>query len=397
MNSNSKAEAKTSASFFSKTPQIGDVADVIIEKMTFQGDGLARHDGIVYFVPYSAPSDRLRVRVIEIKKNFVRAEIVETLQGSSARVEPLCSIFSVCGGCQWQHLKYSVQLEQKEQIVLESLAKVGFDLKQNNTFEGIIASPKEYAYRNRIQVHKENDKLGFHSRKSNSFVEAKSCLIAEEAIGKDLQQWSNKISTHRAELYLDANESVCTRTAEDRESTIGFSQVNRFQNKKMIETVLAWVKDGAFDHIYDLYAGAGNFSFPLAHEFSKTPVSAVELSAPAITRALDQLKTTNSNVKNLKFFCGDVESWLRRELIAQNSLILVDPPRVGLSENTVRYLSSARGSTVQYISCDPTSLARDLKRLRELCRFELQRAICFDMFPQTFHVETLVQLHIDSQ
>lgn len=378
---------------------MAETIEIDIEKLSFGGDGIGRHEGLVYFVPYSAPGDRLKIKVIEKKKNFARAEIVEILKPSLHRIQAPCPVFGRCGGCTWQHVSYEEQLRQKQQIVEDQLKRV---LTSKTQVLPIVPSPKPFRYRNRIQLKFDGKNLGFFARQSHEIVDINDCPITEEPVAQ-------KIPELRAELFSKKSKAVpkieVLRTPDNKIETVfedspfegvGFSQVNTLQNENLLSTVRDWIKNLQFDVFYDLYAGAGNFTFPLMRDFPQSRFVAAELSEKSVSQAQSLIRNQNLSPQKIKFYLADVELFLKRNELAQQSIVLIDPPRGGCSENTIRSLAHQKIQKIFYISCNPSALARDLERLRAAGNWIPLKVQPFDMFPQTDHVETLVELGIDS-
>lgn len=363
--------------------------------MAFGGDGIARHEGLVLFVALAAPGDELLVQITEKKKNFARAEIIEILSPGFSRIKPPCPYFGHCGGCNWQHLSYESQLEQKEKIVREQLR----EHLAHVIFEDIEPSSQPLRYRNRIQLKYEQPRLGFYARGSHEIVDIDDCLITEEALAKEILPLKKSLSAGRKtaipkiELLLKTSGEKEIVFEDSPFEGVGFSQVNRWQNEKLIATVLEWAATAPFNSIYDLYAGAGNFTFPLLQKFPTTKVIGVELNSKTVQLAQKRIADQSLSPKKIDFFLADVELFLKRTSLTENALVILDPPRSGCSENVLKYLEHQPISRLLYVSCDPSSLARDLTRLHSQKRpWRMVRAKPFDMFPQTDHVETLVEL-----
>ncbi|MGZ5279850.1 MAG: class I SAM-dependent RNA methyltransferase, partial [Pseudobdellovibrionaceae bacterium] len=210
--------------------------EIDIEKLSFGGDGIGRSEGLVYFVPYSAPGDRLKIQVIEKKKNFARAEIVEILKPGPSRVTPPCPVFGRCGGCTWQHVSYEEQLRQKQAIVEDQLKRV---LTSNTQILQIIPSPNQYRYRNRIQLKFDGKNLGFFARQSHDIVDIDDCPITEEKLAQEIPPLRTRLmgqksrSVPRIELLLKPNGTVETVFEDSPYEGVGFSQVNTAQNQNL--------------------------------------------------------------------------------------------------------------------------------------------------------------------
>jgi 23S rRNA (uracil1939-C5)-methyltransferase len=376
---------------------------VKIEKMAIGGAGIARHDGLVIFVPQAAPEDELLVELTAKKKNYAEARIIEILKPGPARRDPPCKVANLCGGCNWQHLNEQEQRLQKESLVLETIKK--FNPNLEFTQLPIKDSPRVFRYRNRIQPKFKNGKLGFFARNSHEIVEIDDCLITEETLTKkfpEIKKWASAQKSNdllRLEAYISNQEEVHFGLITDEDEGVGFSQVNRFQNEDLIQTVLDWsnIEPGQnhYEQVFDLYAGSGNFTIPLLNQFKASSVMAVELNEKLVLRGRAQNKD-----KRLSYFTSDVESYLKRAHLTENDLVVLDPPRAGTSEYIMRALASAKPKKIIYISCHPVSLARDLKWFFDWNQkmghnYKLSRLQTFEMFPQTDHVETIAELKVD--
>jgi 23S rRNA (uracil1939-C5)-methyltransferase len=364
-----------------------------IEKLAVGGSGLARHDGLVIFVPYTVPGDEVLVEITEKKSNHAFAEVKEFIKKSSERIEAPCPYYMSCGGCNWQHIDQKAQLKHKETLVSENLKKfLGFDVE----IKSIIASPQSWRYRNRIQLSAEDGLLGFKKRKSHSVIDIKDCLIAEEALVQALPdiRKSLKKEKKRIELFLTEQKEARWEEYENPDEAIGFSQVNRFQNEDLIKSVLSEVMPSC-KSILELYAGSGNFTWPLAKKFPAAAITAVELNPKLVSRAHQRKK----DFPKVQFFSSDVDAFLRRSPVDQHDLVFLDPPRPGCSEYTMKALGAAGIPHVLYLSCHPVSLGRDLSTFLKAAKqakkdYKITLVQPFEMFPQTDHVETLVSLRL---
>lgn len=385
-----------------QAPLLGSNAQLTIEKLAIGGSGIARHDGLVVFVPLTAPGDKIIAKFTTVKKNFAEAEVVEILEASPHRTTPPCKYFAQgCGGCNWQHLSENEQRRQKELLVHETIKKFNPGLEFE--YLPLKASPRTFRYRNRIQPKAREDRFGFFSRQSHSIINIEDCLITEELLTShfiQVRQWAAQQKApglKKLEMYIDAEEKVRYGLINEEDEGIGFSQVNRFQNKDLIETALNWAGDVPYVKVWDFYAGAGNFTFPLLDKYQQAQVTGVELNPKLVERA----RSLNQDSR-LSYYVSDVESFLRKTaLIGNQDLVVLDPPRAGASEYIMRSLAAARPQKIIYISCHPVSLARDLKWFFDEAhklghRASLEKMQAFEMFPQTDHVETIAELRVDS-
>ena len=390
--------------------KIEDSLKVTIEKLAVGGAGIARHDGLVLFIPDSAPGDELLVKIRTKKKNFAEADIVKILSPGPSRRTPPCPIADRCGGCNWQHLTESEQQKQKQGLVHETLSKFlpGVDLP----FLPFQVSPRSLRYRNRIQPKYAQGRFGFFARRSHQIVEAADCPITEKALTSRFAEIKATLDTkfgsssevRRLELYLDQNEEAQWMLMGEEKEGVGFSQVNRFQNEALLQTVLNWAEGPDYKRIFDLYAGSGNFTFPLADKFRSPKIIAAELDSKLVQKAQEKIKSSGSLNKRMSYYLSDVQLFLKRTKLEPEDLVVLDPPRAGADLFVMKALAHANVSKIIYISCHPVSLARDLKYFFETQdqvssprKLKLQKIQCFEMFPQTDHVETIAELAVDTR
>lgn len=389
--------SKTTKGEVSASPSL--FVEVEIEKLAIGGAGVARLDGKVIFVPDTAPGELVKAQITKDKKNFAEAELVEILRPSSARIEPACSIAKNCGGCSWQHISHEEQLRQKQQILSETLGK--FLKNRELPILPIIPSPQSYRYRNRIQPKFVAGKLGFYKKRTHQLVPHLDCLITEESITKEFSAIQAELAKKRlsrpttVEVFLDQQERVRWNIIDEESDSHGFSQVNRFQNEQLKEFVLKAIADEAYERIWDLYAGSGNFTFPVANAFPRTPMTAVELSEKLVERGKKLIQD-----QFIQFIHSDVEKFLKKAPVGKEDLVILDPPRAGCSELTMQKLGSLGPKKIVYISCHPVALARDLQNFLRSAEaggisYKVEKIQPFEMFPQTDHMETIVVLTVD--
>lgn len=378
----------------------GSKIQVTIEKLAIGGAGIARHEGMVLFIPLAAPQDELTVEITLVKKNFAEGKIVEILKPGPSRRKPPCPVALVCGGCNWQQIDEDEQRRQKEKLVLETLQK--FNRGVEFDYLPIKPSPRSLRYRNRIQPKFHNGKFGFFARNSHSIVDIKDCPITEEDLTSkfgEVRSWAEQKRSKellKMEMYIAEEGDIRYGLITEEDDGVGFSQVNRFQNEDLISTALDWAGNTSYETVFDLYAGSGNFTFPLADKYSKSSIVGVELNPKLVERAKSRIES-----RPIKYFLSDVESYLKKARIGKDDLVLLDPPRAGASEEIMRILAAAQPRKIIYISCHPVSLARDLNWFfawaQKLAKpMKLARVQTFEMFPQTDHVETIAELVVDS-
>jgi 23S rRNA (uracil1939-C5)-methyltransferase len=384
------------------------ILDVKIEKIVPNGFGLAFAENLTIFVPLSAKGDRLRVRVNQLKGKTAFAEIVEILKPSPDRTEPRCPYFGRCGGCDFQQLNYEAQLAAKAGIVRDCLARIGrIDYQKEIQ---IIGSPRPFEYRSRAQWHvnTRKKKIGYFQRKSHDIIDVEICPILKpelEETLKDLRNtiewesfWSEMVeietatangdvSVYSSEIIEPTKEIAFTTNGETYlHDATSFFQGNPFLIETLIDTAL---KGTAGEIAVDLYCGVGLFTLPLGRKFQT--VFGVEGYDKAIDYAEKNLE--NSRLSNVKFFRENVSDWLTEN--AQNlknpDFLLLDPPRSGTEKETVEGILKLQPGEISYVSCEPSTLARDLKVFCEN-DYSIESIVALDLFPQTHHVETVVRL-----
>ena len=420
---------------------------VKIEKLVYGGEGLAHAEGRTLFVPFVLPDEVAEVRLTEQKKKFARGRVESLLEASPARVAAPCPHFTSCGGCHYQHIPYDAQLKFKEMILRESLQRLG-----RVEWTGPIAlhASPPFGYRNRAQwkVRRaedgENPAIGYFEAGSSALCAVEECAVlsprlaetltglrgllgrgllgalveveafadaedqqmlltasfsslegaAPESVAAILREalpWIESILLHdgsrdRFELMGPGFLKYRAADAAYRVGHLSFFQVNRFLLAKLVDEV---TKDARGKLAIDLFAGVGLFSLRLMRQFAR--VIAVE-GNPAAARDLgENLRTVLAGVSvgAAEGVNQEAEAFLTRHRESPDLLVL-DPPRAGLSPQLARQALTLAPLEIRYLSCDPATLARDLGALAP--RYELTEVSLFDLFPQTYHLESLVRL-----
>lgn len=380
--------------------KVGDQFQVSIEKLANRGKGLARINDQVVFVPYSAPQDVLLVKATKISKNFIDAEIVEVVQPSPLRVKAPCPYYTQCGGCHFQHINYNDQVSLKDALVKETLQRA----LATTTIEKLlppIPSPAPLNYRNRIQVHIENGRLGFIKRNSNTIVPIEKCLIAEDSLNTaliNLKKSGELPSVEKIELLIDKSLHVQQRDLNSQGQPLLFSQVNRFANQLLVDLVVEKVvASKPSSRVFDFYSGDGNFLVAMAKALPKIQFTGVELNAGLVQIGRGEIQKLKLNAQYIQ---STVEKYMEAVSIDPSDVIVLDPPRTGCDSHAIMVLASAPRNKVIYVSCEPTTLARDLRLAKETAlkwnlNLRLSSVQTLDMFPQTEHIETVVEFSID--
>jgi len=434
-----RSEAKSRASnSAAQNPQIVEIA-----KPVYGGAFLARAEGKAIFVPLALPGEQVRVRITESKSGYSTAEPTEIIQPSPDRIPPRCPYFGACGGCNYQHTGYDNQLAYKETILRETLERGG--VAPPEQIAVLAADP--WAYRNRVRLAFDADgRPGYRSRKSHTLIPIAECPIAAplliaaaRAAGEALERVPANLRPKEILLFSDASESALMATwfaAEDAgvrlehlaknlqeripqlhsaqlatdgrpghpartlakwgEPSItyraacfdyrvdhgAFFQVNRWLGDALVDRVTSGQSSAL---AWDLFAGVGLFARKLTASFAS--VIAVESAPPAVDALEANLAgTTGTAVRatTLDFLRSAPSS-------PKPELVVVDPPRTGLGAEITTLLAAVAAPALVYVSCDPATLARDLRALTQ-SGYAIQSVTLADLFPQTFHLETIVHL-----
>lgn len=373
----------------------GDRIQLTIEKMVFGGDGLARHEGIVIFVPLVAPGDVVLAEITETKKRFAKGHVVQIISESSLRTKPVCEYYSKCGGCNFQHINYESQIDIKDSLLKDFLKDY---LNPKTILNAFKASPKSVGYRNRIRLTFRNGEYGYNQRRSHDLVPISKCEIADDrlnslipTLGKDK---SKKWNANQIELALTESLKAEIRGLTDDKSDLYFSQVNTEQNEFLVNYVLGLLYRFETKILVDLYAGHGNFSFAALEKMPYLKIQAVEMNPRSVSLAQKRIQDMNLSPKKVNFYQSDVMLWLKRAEIHTDSTILLDPPRSGCDPQVLHQIGSLACEKIIYVSCSPDTLSRDLKILVNKYGYKILEVQGMDMFPQTDHFETIICLSL---
>jgi len=424
-----------------------------VEKLVYGGDGLGHADGNTVFVPFVLPGEQIRAGIKAKKKKVVWAELLEVTQSAKERQSARCPHFGKCGGCHYQHIPVSEQIRLKKEIFRETLSRLG-----GIRWEGEIIehSAEPFAYRNRAQWAVRDAKpraIGYFLPESSVILPIDECPVLSprlaEAFGQ-LQELTRSVQlpvgVTEIEAFTDSDDDkIALNVAFEkfpkppaelaaifrnamphleslllldqktdrfdltgpgflfhqaggfryRVSHLSFFQVNRFLIEDLLETVTAGAKGSL---ALDMYAGVGFFTLPLGKTFERVIAVDANLSA---TR--DLYANANEVNQSVTTFNEHAEVFLKKT-DEKPDFIVLDPPRAGLGAEAAALLAKLGAPEIAYLSCDPSTLARDLAILTgstkkegkaaasDAPRYEISETHFFDLFPQTFHIETLVRL-----
>ena len=405
--------------------------------ITHKGEGVGRMDGQAVFIPYAIPGETVEVEIRERKRNYLRVQLLEVVSASPDRAEALCPYYYRCGGCAYQHMNYSRQLELKRQVVQDNLARIGgLDVE----VEPVAGMNDPWRYRNKVewQVAKSDHyyRMGYHVQDSHELIPIESCLLispAMEALSSYLQKHLDDLglpdscritvrqSSVNGELMLvfegtgtgKANvqqladypglSSICCadqgriihkhgrsslteRLAgiDYQISPLAFFQVNHQQAELLVDVVQQFAQVSPADTVLEGYCGIGSITLPLARVAGR--IVGVESYLGAVQDARENAR--RNHINNCEFIAGACEKVIPG-LKERFAVVILDPPRAGCKKEVIEAVIKTAPQRIIYVSCNPGTLARDLKIF---CRdgFTVRKVQPIDMFPQTHHVETVV-------
>jgi len=389
--------------------------EVTIERILPGGREIAHADGWTVMVALGAPGDRLVVRFDRVKGSVAFASIVEILEPSPLRVEPPCPYFGRCGGCDFQQLNYQAQLNAKVEIVRDCLRRLG-GIESVPDFE-ITPAPHEWHYRARAQWQYDNEqkRLGYFEANSHRVCDVAECAVLTPELQSQLERLRRKMSDGefpedaRYFRVIAGDEEVSVASARggtvskgaearDVQRTIN-GETYRLNAESFFQTNIdllpqlidATLQDAQGKSAIELYSGVGLFTVPLARRFEN--VISIEDDADVTQFAQENL--SHADLQNTEVVNADVGDWLDENAAALQNLdfLLLDPPRTGAESRVISGIITMKPQRISYVSCDPATLARDLKKLIA-GGYSIQSMRAFDMFPQTHHVETVVHLSV---
>ena len=431
---------------------MADELRLLIEKLVYGGDGLGHAEGNTVFVPYVLPNEEIRAEVTSRKKKLVWAKPLEILKEDAARIKPVCPHFGTCGGCHYQHASYESQVALKIEILRETLSRMG-GVNWTGDITPHTAEPLHYRNRAQWAVRNANPRaLGYYLPESNAIVPIDHCDVLSPALADTfarLQEIARDGSLPsevlEIEAFVDSADSKVALNVAFKEfpkpvaeltklfhstvpalyslllldqkknrfelsgpgyliqeaggyqfrvSHLSFFQVNRFLVEDLLRTVIAGAKG---DLALDLYAGVGFFTLPLTKAFQR--VVSVDANLSATRNLRENADTADTTILSQHV---QTEEFLKTTTEAPDFVVL-DPPRAGLGQTSAQKLAELGPKEIAYLSCDPSTLARDLAILMHTPRkpaevtttahhYEIQSMDFFDLFPQTYHIETLVRL-----
>lgn len=377
-----------------------------IDNLSSLGQGVGRVGGWVVFVPYALPGERVRARVWRNKSSYSDADLVEVLDPSPDRVEPVCPLFGSCGGCQYQHYRYEAQLRWKTQQVREMLLRLA---KLDTEVSECRPSPVTYGYRSKITPHSRNppsrpeEPIGFQKADSRALIDVPFCPIASDAINDRLASLRSSLKAGDPEyrkgvtlLLRDSADGVVTDMRAVVREEIGglefcfyageFFQNNPHVIEGLAKYTVSCAAASGCRFLVDAYCGVGVFALFGSPKFER--VMGVEVSPLAIEFA--EKNAESNGITNVEFVLGQAESlFARLDFEPAETAVVLDPPRKGCDQAFIRQLLEWRPARIVYVSCGPDTQARDAVMLRD-GGYRAVEVQPFDLFPQTRHIENVI-------
>lgn len=390
--------------------KIDDIYEVTIDSEDDIGNGVTRINNFVIFIPYTLTNEIVKIKIVSINKKYAVGKVIEFISKSNKRCEVNCSCYNECGGCNFLHIDFDN----------EKLKKINFINKLFNLNINEILTNNEYNYRNKATFHVNNNKIGYYSEKSNSVVEFDNCLLLDSRINDiynylkysdleglleviirvtdkdimivfkgekyDINPIINKFnitSIYFNDKLIYGKEYIIEEVNGIKYSIYpnAFFQVNTLNMKIMYDKAKEYAGYG--NNLLDLYCGTGTIGIYLKDNFKQ--IDGIEINEYSIKNA--NINKKLNNINNIDFICGDAS-------IAKNKnydVIIVDPPRSGLSLKVIKFLNNSNTNKIIYISCNPKSLKRDIELLNN---YNLEKLECINMFNKTKHIECVCVLKL---
>jgi 23S rRNA (uracil1939-C5)-methyltransferase len=462
-----------------------EIIELKIDSLAFGGAGVARNEGTVYFVKNSAPGDHAKVMITQRKKKHKEGVVDSIISPSPFRVKPPCPYFGNCGGCSWQHIDYAEQVNQKKQIVLDSIVRIG-KLDPKHIGEP-MPSPMEFNYRNKMEfsfsasrwlskdeidkadeITNKNFAFGLHAPgRFDKAIDIESCMlqceranqafkvIREKSIKSGASAYNhvkhegffrgfllrysqandqlmamiitNTVKSKKEIEFMDYYKKEFVKLFNDRDTVLhavsatnspvnldsidlisgsgfiyekildieyrispqSFFQTNSSHLNGFISKIVECAEIAENDVVWDLYCGAGSITLPASRKCAE--IYGFELVESAISDAKENAE--RNNINNAKFYCEDLHKKHIPELLnsmPKPDVVIVDPPRAGMHPNLVEHLAEIAPKRIVYVSCNPTTQARDLEMLKD--KYQITELIPVDLFPHTYHVESICRL-----
>lgn len=388
--------------------KINDIYEVIIESIDDIGNGVTRINNIVVFVPYTLSNEKVKIKIVSVSKRFAVGKVIEFITKNDMRCEVKCNCYNECGGCNFLHIDF----DSEKRIKIDYINKLF-----NINIESVLTN-NEYNYRNKATFHIKDGKIGYYSEKTNDIIEFNNCLLLDNRINdiynhlkmSDLNGITEVIirvttkdtmvifkgekydinglinSFNITSIYLNDKliygKSYIIEEIDNIKYSIypdSFFQVNKDNMKIMYDKAREYA--GYSNNLLDLYCGTGTIGIYLKDNFKH--IDGIEINKDSIKNA--NINKKINNIDNISFVCGDAS-------IAKNNnydVIIVDPPRSGLSKKVINFLNKSNAKKIVYISCNPKTLRRDIDLLNN---YKMVKLEIINMFNKTKHIECITLL-----
>lgn len=364
---------------------------VKINSFDFFGRGVTRVENKVCFVKGAQEGETVEIEIIEDHSSYLIARVTKYLETSPNRILPICPYYEKCGGCHLAEMTYGATLRMKEKNVLEQLKRNGFS---SFSYFGIVDGTP-YHYRNKLTLHSDGKRLGLYQEGTHQVVSIDRCLLVDDRINRIIptlpreKEVMIRVSNENDDMLIGKSKDTIISSIgsyQYRISSSSFFQVNHEMCEKLYDYIYDTVKEIGVKKPLDLYCGVGTIGIYI-HDLV-TEVLGIEVLKEAVIDA--KFNQELNQASNVSFLCGDVSSYISK-LEQQYDFVIVDPPRGGLSKKVILELFRISPTTILYVSCNPATLIRDLKRLE--VEYSLSSIKLFDMFPNTYHVECVCVLN----
>jgi len=398
-------------------PGIGERLEVSVDSVAFGGSGVARPHNLVIFVPFAVDQERVEIEIVDVRRSYVKGRICRVLNPSPFRTVPECPHYERCGGCQYQHMAYAHQLEIKKRQVVETFERIG--KQPDPPVREVIPSPMTYGYRGKAEFHLQAmpgrpPLIGYKEGAESRIVPVSRCEIVDESINRALKVLRQKVTgvspvgrrgekrEERVVLWSESGETTVDpgvspigrnrliRQVKGKTLRVprqGFFQANLSLVDAMVDSVIQACALSGEEHVLDAYCGSGLFALFLASRVQR--LSGVDEDQEAIRCAQENLQEEGG--ANAEFFAGDVAEILGHVFLKRQQtvdVVVLDPPRIGCSVEVLDSLLRLGPARIVYVSCNPTTQARDIRHLRD-GGYTLKELQPLDMFPQTKHIEVI--------
>lgn len=402
-----------------------------IERLDHQGRGITYINGKIAFVKDTLPGEEIELKIIKENSKLIEAEPTSFLKESQLRVKELCPYYKECGGCNLLHMSYEEQIKYKQSKIVDVMKKYA-DIN-SEVIKQIVPCDRQFHYRNKVTL-KVKEKLGYFKEKTYELIPIEKCLLVNDKINEIIKilngytdlsnikevvikSFTDKetmliiylqedeinenlldyLSKHVDNIIVyDNNKKMIKRIGKSniiarlmkKQFKIGansFFQVNMDQTLKIYDKIADYLSKIEDSTVLDLYCGVGSIGLYSVSNYAK--LIGVEIVPEAIENAKTNAEL--NSMENTKFLVGDTKTILMHSNYKADTII-VDPPRAGLDKSVIEDIKKINPNMLIYLSCDPITLARDLKLLSDL--YDVEELIPYDMFPNTHHVETLVKL-----